>query len=83
MSKDVTFCPAGKKGPGGECDCIDAAGLAEGEWSYPLCDNGECIAAQKSDMCDDKEVADNGDGTVCWSNIRYTYCITTPGTSSL
>ena len=76
-----TFCPAGKKGTGGICDCTNARGATEGLWGKAWCYDGKCYTTQDTDKCVGKlnNYSEFGDGTWCWNEKRNALCTTTPG----
>ena len=82
--KGVTICPAGDEGPGGECDCSNAALWTEAEWPSLTCHKGNCYASQENDLCNGKlNLYKLGNGTFCYDSDRVILCSTRPGISSL
>ena len=76
----ITKCDAGRKGPGGVCDCSNLKGWAKGKWSAPFCSKGKCNSRQSYDGCVGKK--NNfwlSKGMWCFDEKRSANCLTKPG----
>ena len=67
-------------GRGGLCNCKEAPGWDDGNWSNPKCHEGNCYAGQYYDECKGKDnLYSLGDGTWCWDEKRSTECSISSG----